>query len=443
MSKKVAKLHSTAAPETPEEVPFDVEIGVTGLKENAGVIDEEFLRVLMWPNSTRVYREMSANDPTIGAVLFAIEQLVRSAEWDVVPGGIEQEDQDKAVFLKEAINDQEKPWKDVVSEIMTMVVFGYTLLEPLFKKRLGPDKKDKRFKSRFKDGLWAWAKMPVRAADTIQRWVFGESSELLGAWQMPPHGGSEIFLPIDRLLHFRLDTRKDNPESQSALRPAYRAWFFKKRIEEYEAIGVEKDLVGIPRAWVPPSVLSKGANPEQKALLSHVKKIVTGLKNNEQAGIVFPLAYDENGNKKYDFDLLPSAGSRLFDTDKIINRYDSRIAQSILADFILMGSQSVGSFAMAASKTELFGVAVGAWLDTVADVINRKAIPQLWEMNGWSQENMPTLVHSDIATRDIEKISKYFGELIGAGAIDPDDELQNFLRKAGGAPLVATDEEEL
>lgn len=431
-----------------ESTPINVEIGITGLKENSGVIDEEFLRPLIWPNATRVYREMSSNDPIIGAMLFAIEQLIRAADWDITPGGDSTEDEERAGFIKEAMNDMEKPWKEVVSEIMTMVVFGYTLLEPVFKKRLGPNQLDKRFKSRFNDGLWSWRKMPVRAADSIERWSFDDNDdtgngELLGAWQRPPHGGHERFLPIDRLLHFRLSSRKDNPESQSGLRTSYRPWFFKKRIEEYEAIGIEKDLVGIPIGWVPPTILSKNATADQKALLKRIKDIVTGLKKNEQSGIVFPLVYDDKGNKLYDFKLLESSGSRLIDTDKIIKRYDNRIAQTMLADFILLGSQGTGSFAMSSNKTELFGVAIGAWLDTISDVFNRHGIPKLFELNNWPLDKLPTLTHTDIESRDLLQVADYFSKLIGSQAITPDEGLEKYLRKTGGSPLVVTNEEEM
>lgn len=438
--KNIKKSHGIAPT---EEVPINVEVGVTGLQEHGGIITEEFLRPLMWPNATKVYREMSSNDPIIGAMLFSIEQLTRSVEWEVQPGGIDTEDDERAAFVKETMNDMEKPWKDVVSEVMSMVSFGFTLLEPVYKKRSGVQK-DPRFKSRFNDGLWSWRKMPVRSADSIQRWVYSDDTrELEGAWQLPPQGGAEIFLPMQRLLHFRLDSRKDNPESKSALRNAYRPWYFKKRFEEYEAIGAEKDLVGVPRAWVPPSVLGADASANEKNLLSKMKEIVSSLKNNEQAGMVLPLAYDDKGNKRYDVDLMPSPGSRLFDTDKIINRYDSRIAQTMLADFILLGSQSTGSFALSSNKTELFGVAIGAWLDTVADVFNRHAIPILWELNGWDQEKLPKLTHTDIESRDILQVSKYFSELINAGAILPDESLETYLRDTGGAPKEVTEEEQL
>ncbi len=63
-----------------------------------------------------------------------------------------------------------------------------------------------------------------------------------------------------------------------------------------------------------------------------------------------PSMYDDQGHKVFDLVLLSSGGSRQFDTDKIIQRYDQRIAMSILSDFILLGSDRVGSYALGTSK---------------------------------------------------------------------------------------------
>lgn len=443
----IAKFN-TANPEDAEKVPIETEVGVTGLRENAGVIDEEFLRPLMWPNATKVYREMADNDATIGAMLFAVQQLIRTAEWDIVPGGNDEEDLQRAEFVKQCINDMEKPFKDIVSEAMTMVEYGFALLEPVFKKRLGPHQKDRRFNSRFDDGKWGWRKMPVRAADTIQRWEFSEDKkDLIGVWQLPPYGGSEIFIPIERLLHFRLDSRKDNPESRSALRTAYRSWKIKKTIEEFEAIGIERDLVGLLRIWVPPQILSSSANDDEKRLLASLRNIGETIKNNEQAYLLLPNAYDSDGNKLYDVDLMSAPGDRQYNTTEIIERWDVRIAQTILADFIHVGARSkgaTGSFALSSNKTKLFTNAISSWLDTVAEQFNKKAIPMLGELNGWDMKRpLPTLEHTDIETKDLEELATFFGKLISVGGIDPDEELQNFFRKTAGAPELVTNEEEI
>ena len=68
------------------------EVGATGLKQYSGYINEEFLPELKGRQGTRVYREMSDNDPIIGAILFAIEMLIRNAGGRVEPASKDQQD---------------------------------------------------------------------------------------------------------------------------------------------------------------------------------------------------------------------------------------------------------------------------------------------------------------------------------------------------------------
>jgi hypothetical protein len=55
----------------------------------------------------------------------------------------------------------------------------------------------------------------------------------------------------------------------------------KKNIENIEAIGVERDLAGLPMAMVPAELLSKNASNDQKALLSEIKNIVINVRRDD------------------------------------------------------------------------------------------------------------------------------------------------------------------
>jgi hypothetical protein len=296
--------------------------------------------------------------------------------------------------------------------------------------------------------LWGWRKLPSRAQDTLERWLFrrdadGNPQELTGVEQRPPNGGKTLTIPASKFLLFRVNSKKDNPESRSILRNAYRAWFFKKRIEEIEAIGIERDLAGLPIAFLPPTYMRPDATPEEAAVLAAVKQIVTSVRNNEQSGIVFPLAYDDNNNKLFDFKLLgrENGSGKSFDTEKVIQRYDKRIAGTILADFILLGQQSVGSFALSSDKTKLFAAAIGAWLESIASVFNGTAVPRLARLNGWDIAKLPKLTYGDIEKRDLQVLADYFAKLATAGVVMADEELENWLRSQADAP--ERDEESL
>jgi len=50
------------------------------------------------------------------------------------------------------------------------------------------------------------------------------------------------------------------------------------------------------------------------------------------------------------------------------------MAMTVLADFILLGHEAVGSKSLGVSKIELFTMALSAWLDEVSAVMNEYAI---------------------------------------------------------------------
>jgi hypothetical protein len=60
-----------------KKVNPNVELGSTGLKRSAGYISEEFLPALRGRKAVQVYREMADNDPVVGALLFAVDRLLR------------------------------------------------------------------------------------------------------------------------------------------------------------------------------------------------------------------------------------------------------------------------------------------------------------------------------------------------------------------------------
>lgn len=412
-----------------------VELGVTGLEQSGGHIHEEFLPQLQGKRSVQVYKEMRDNDATIGAMLFAIEMLIRQVEWRVEPASEDESDVAAAEFVDSNFEDMSATWDDTLSDILSMLAFGFSILEEVYKVRNGQTD-DPATTSKFDDGRIGWQKLPIRAQETVERWIFDPANQnLLGFVQIARPDFRVREIPMSRALLFRPMAHKANPEGRSMLRNAYRSWFFKKRIEEIEGIGIERDLAGLPTALVPPKLLSPLASPEEKALLSQIERILRNVRRDEKEGLIFPLAYNDAGNLVYEFKLLTTGGRRQFDTTKIIDRYDRRIAATMLADFILLGQEGArGSFALAESKTQLFAVAIGAFLDAIAEVFNRFAIPRLMRLNAFDVEDTPRLVHGDIESIDIAKLGDYVVKLSQAGIPLGGEALTRFLLLQAGMP---------
>jgi hypothetical protein len=324
-------------------------------------------------------------------------------------------------------------WDATLQNILSMLVYGWSFHEIVYKIRGGMTG-DPKTHSRFNDNRIGWRKWPVRAQETLQEWMLDDRGGIQGMIQMDPSGGGLHRIPIEKAVLFRTTTNRNNPEGYSLLRNAYRPWFYKRRIEEIEAVGIERDLAGLPMAYVPPEYLMTTANPAQKAVLQAITDIVQNVKRNEQEGIVFPAAYDDNGNRIFDLTLLSASGSRQFDTGAVIQRYDQRIAMSLLSDFLLLGSDRVGSFALGTAKVDLWTLAVDSIAKTIAEVVNQFAIPRLLKLNAMRMDRMPELTYGQVSSVELSEVADYVSKLMGVGAIMPDPALEGHLRSLGDLP---------
>lgn len=416
------------------------EIGVTGIVRYGGIIDDEPLSDLRGMRRTQTIKQMISNDPTIGALLFSIKMLIRQMTWRVDAVSEDQEDERAAELVRTALfEDMSLSWKDMLSDVVSFLPWGWSFHETVYKYRDG-NSTDPTRRSRFTDGLIGWRKMPIRRQETLYEWVFDESGGIQAMKQQaaPDYVVREI--PIEKAVLFRTESAGGNPEGYSVLRNAYRPWRMKTRIENLEGIGIERDLAGLPVAYLPPEYMAPTATDAQRAVFESVKTLVTNIRRDEQEGIVMPMAYDASGHKTFDLQLLSSGGDRQFDIDGTVNRYDHRILMSVMADFMMLGAEKVGSLALSSDKTDLFAVALGAWADSIADIMNTHPIPRLIRLNGMSVKDTPKLRHGDIETPDLAELADFVQKTVSAGAMTPDRTLEDALRSAANLPELPEDE---
>lgn len=421
---------------------FYGELGSTGLRRWGGYVDEEWMPHLRGRRGIKVFKEMRDNDPVVGALLFTVDMLIRQIDWSVEAASEGWEDMVAAQFLEECMDDMDHTWDEFISEVLSMLTFGWSWHEIVFKRR-GGDVASPMFRSKYADGKIGIKRLPIRAQETWSEWKFTETGEIEAMEQNAPPDFDLITIPMTKSLLFRTTTHKNNPEGRSILRNAYRPWYFKKKIEEIEGIGVERDLAGLPVAWVPADLLDPNNEDEgDKAILESFKKLVRNVRRDEQEGLVLPLEYDmDTGNKIYDFQLLSTGGSRQLDVDGVIRRYEERIAMTILGDFILLGHENVGSYALSTSKTGIFRTALNSWANTIAEVINRKLVPMLFNVNGWHLSEFPKIVPGEVDPPDLSELGQFIQQLSGAGLqLFPDFDLENFVRKSARMPEKSQDQ---
>ena len=450
---------------TAQPSPFN-SAGISGIQRFGAWsrVYDEFLRELQGPTGMKLYREAIDNCPVIGAMLFAVQHLSRNVTFRIEPAkgvGVDPQLAAKVAARVEGalFEDMEYTWPDQLSEILTMIPYGWALCEVTYKKCRGTDPTAAPFwqpiegkatdgptgqgaptpaftPSKFNDGWIGWKSWGLRSQDTLFMWEWSEDSRALVMQQMAPPDYRLRRIPLSKSLLFRTQVSKNSPEGKSSIRNAIPSYIFRKNIQTIEAIGIERDLAGYPviqmadpdkaAGRLPPDVWND-KDPEMVQLLANMKRIVRSVRRDEQEGMVLPWWAK--------FSLMSSSSSRAFDTNAIINRYDQRISVVMLADFIMLGHEAVGSKALASTKSSLFTSALNSFLANISAIVNRFAIPQMLQLNGVPLELAPTLTHGDAENVPIEALGNYIGQLAKAGMpLFPDADLEEALLESAKLP---------
>ena len=413
------------------------ELGVSGLNRWDTRVSEEFLPELRGAQGRKIFHNMSSTDPTVGAVLFVIKQLIRSAEWDVRPSVLDssKDSKDAAQFVDECLNDMSKSWDATVSSFCSQFIYGFSVNELVFKQRLGQDAKTP---SAFDDGLIGVKKLPCRSQRTILDWAFDKHGGVHGCWQDDAQTNKKIWLPIEKILLFRVEDDYDNPEGRSLLANSYISWYFLRNFREILGISAERDLTGFPIIRVPAELLT---NSEYSTELQNYKNLVANVRADELSGAVLPM--DPDVPDMYKLELLSSPGKKSIDVSKIIDDLKTEITQTSLTDLILLGHNSVGSYALARTKQDALNISISSYLTGMAGVLNQHLVSKLMRVNS----KFSNIKHYPTIVPRIKKLPNYaeLAEMVRALAfasfhVSSDKKILNSVLDEYGLPLISDEE---
>lgn len=386
-----------------------MESGKTGLSEFNGIITEDFYRELRGQEGYKRYDEMRLNSPVVGGLLLAVEQSIRRVRWQFVSNAGENDP--RLVLLNDALAAMSHSMNDHVTEALTMLPFGFSLFEIVY-QRVG--------------GALLWRKFAIRGQNTIYRWLLDDNGGLAGVVQQSQANYRPITIPIERLILYRTRVEKGNPEGRSILRTAWTSYYYCKHIQQIEATGIERDLAGLPWIKLPPGADTSGSE-DGDTDYGLAMQLVRRIRNDEQAGIVTPA--------EWDFSLVSTGGARQFNTNEIIQRYESRILMSALAQFLILGQNSIGTQALSRDQSNFFTMSVNATADNIAETFSKYAIPRLLRLNGYDPTGV-RLEHSPAGDPDLPGLADVFQKIGDKITWLPTDEvwLRQLLNLPGATP---------
>lgn len=359
------------------------DIGHSGLNESYGIIREDFLPE--WRDTQKkvaVITEMLDNSAAVGALRLAIELSIRDVQWQFVSN--EGEDDPRLELLNEARDNLSHSWNDHIADALLMPFYGWSMFTIKY-QRVG--------------GRLLWRKFKMLGHDTVFRWQLDEDGGLVGLMQKPHLNPEPI--PIERMVLYRFRKTKNNPEGYSILRPSYVSYYMAKNIMQIEAIGIERNLAGLPMVTPPVGAdMSEGSKDLKRAL-----EIVRNVRQDEQAGIVLPPPVGDGEHERWQFQLLSGGGqSKAIDTDMVISRYEKRILLSALAQFLMLGMDKVGALSTFEGGRDFFTIAVNSIADIIAETFTKYAIARLMELNGLDADGL-RLEHTPAGDVNIDSLS--------------------------------------
>lgn len=398
-----------AGPDAPPQFKPGEEIGSYGTPIFGGLIYDDFnTKFVDFHAAIKIYDEMRRTDGTIQAVLLAMELPLIQTDWFLQAASADPLDIEIAQKLSwNLFESMTIPFKEFLRQALGMHWAGFSVFEKVFEvKTFG------------RDQFFGLRKMAQRLPQTINRWDFDANGGPRAVWQQQLDGHEER-IPIEKLLVFTNRKEGGNIQGISNLRSCYKHWFIKDKLYRLQAIGLERDVVGVPVINLPPR-----AGTAEKSV---AQTVVSRLRRDEDAGIVLPDGWllkllESPGRQDMSAGFLPA-----------IQHHDTMIAKATLAQFLNLGESNRGAYALAVPFSDLMTMAEEAQADYVADTITNYALRQLVDIN-WPGRPAPKLRHGDIRKKDTRQVSLILSALTSAGLLDPDPAVMDWIRNFFGLP---------
>ncbi len=404
------------------------EKGVSGTENYGGTIRREDYNPDFddWQKAVPIYDKMRRTDSMIRSMLQVIKLPLRGATWQCNPASDDPVDKQIAEFCTNALFDDDSmddPWDYTLRHILLMLDFGVSVLEKVWKVD--------------DEGYYKFKRLAPRLPKTLREWHVNREGKLIALVQYAPvstfsgredqitkvrYGGSISYqyltIPAEYVAVFNMEREGDNYQGTSLLRNVYRNWWFKDQAYHIMGVGLDRWGVGIPIVQLEEG--HKLTAGDKDTLVSILQRI----RANEQAYMVMP--------EHSEFTIQPSGGGQGTQSHfgiQWIDHQDSQIARNVLASFLTMGRDPVGTLGFGSRLTDMFissldGIAAGVGGD-----IKRQLVKPLCDLNfDMSRRKYPEPVCLDLEQTELSAYIEALTQLTGT-MITPQDDDEDRLRK--------------
>lgn len=385
--------------------------------------DRELNYDLRWPLSNEVYETMRWDPQVHGltrAITLPITRTGRSLQGDDV-----NKDVMEAVRIELGLVDdkQGRPRRrdigvdfDVfLSEVVTAFIFGHAVFEQVYS--VGKPLPNQTMPN---DQVAHIAKLAYIHPKVIQDWMIDRYGDLMGikVSQWLPDGRLEQFSPIsiDNLVVFANERVGANWWGTSIFRSLYKPWYLKDVAERVAAMAIERGAMGVP-------IVEYGPGGS--------KAIAESIGRNMRAG---ESAYVAIAMGSYKVDIIGARAAELVQPNEFIDVMKRDMSKALMAQIMDLGhSKGLGSGNLSEVFLEMFTSGVNGMCVMLESVITEHIIRDFVELNWGPDEPYPAFNFAPVTTSVAGDI---LAQLVTAGVITPDEDMESALRDRYGLPTL-------
>jgi len=377
---------------------------------------DERVPELMDRRGLRTYYDMKRADGTVRGALRLLKTPVMAARWFIEPATDSTIDQNIADFVeKNLMQDLNVPWSRIIEDSLLMCEYGYMPFEKVYENVGGRTKLVKlapRHPMDIQEWIWDDFGGPEGfimdpAMPALLNKQYGQPFPAYGPFAPTNTGRAqpeEVFIPINKLVVFVLEQEAGDLRGVSILRSAYKHYYYKDTMYKIDAIQKERHGIGVPIIKLPP-----GFSVGDRKLAEDLGR---NLRTNERAHIVVPSNWEV---------MFAKLEGQPVDCMRSIEHHDMKIKSNILAPFMDEANVNPDSLDVYYKATRYIA-------STVCDTFNHYVIPQLVDYN-FSRGGYPMLRVRRIGEEEALRTTSFaVRNFVGANIIQPDDELEKFVR---------------
>lgn len=395
----------------------------SGTEIFAGRYDEEYLQKLLGIDAICVFDQMRRSDGQVKMLLSVVKNPIKSAPWAIEAVDDSDEEKEIADFATHVVmrdigtsdGKKKKRFKELLTEILTCVEFGYSTFEKVHKIV----KNDPVF-----GDYIGYEDIGFRHQRTIEEWIM-EPSGAINHIRQVVHGdlATDSLIAGEHLVTFTIDKEGDNYEGISMLRPCYGSWFRKNLYRKFQAIGIERASMGTIIGKMSEEMLQREDWEAQRLTFQTLLDQFSG---HERNSIVVAPGLDTDTLKiEHDAEKVQT----------VINSENVEMSKAFLVTFMEMGIEgNGGSYALGTDISDIFLSGIQFIADMVSEILDRDVIEPVIKAKFGIREKYPKMRHKGINDKAGEEFAKVMKTLGEANAVQISDRVKKHVHELYNLP---------